>query len=286
MSLIRSVNQGVKIKGYFAFYAVLAIMFLLVFFLYLKPVERYNRWRYGVNHGVRLEGLPVERVLEKELEELVKNLASRIETTPRNAYIDVKTGEIVPEVVGTKVHRSLTVKNVLSAHPHSLVSLVTLEVEPEITSALLNSINREMGRYHTYIGGGGGRATNVILATNLMNNVLLAPGEVFSFNKTVGPVTHERGYELAPIIVGDSIVPGVGGGICQVASTLYNAVLFAKLEVVERYPHSQPVGYVPPGRDATVSTDLDFKFRNNTDGYLLIKTSTAGYSINVRLMQR
>lgn len=285
MATIRIPKQRIKPVGSLTFYIVLLLMLHLVFLLYLKPVERYNRWRYGVNQGVRLESLPVEGALKNELEELVKELASKVEVAPQNAFLDRRTGQVVPEVVGVKVHTSLTVTNILNAEPGSMVSLVTLEVEPEITVRLINTIDSEMSRFHTYIGGGGGRAANIILATNLLNNVLLAPGEVLSFNNTVGPVTRERGYHLAPIIVGGSVIPGIGGGICQVASTLYNAVLLAELEVVERYPHSKPVGYVPRGRDATVSTHLDFKFRNNTDRFLLVQTSTAGHRINIRIMQ-
>ncbi|NLZ27787.1 MAG: VanW family protein, partial [Firmicutes bacterium] len=79
-------------------------------------------------------------------------------------------------------------------------------------------------------------------------------------------------------------IPGIGGGLCQVASTLYNAVLNASLEVVERTPHSRPVGYVPRGKDATVSTNIDFKFRNDTGNFILLRTSSAGNMINISIL--
>lgn len=116
------------------------------------------------------------------------------------------------------------------------------------------------------------RTKNIKLAVKELDLFLLAPGEVFSFNDVVGPRTKERGYDEADIIQNYSVVPGVGGGVCQVSSTLYNAVLLADLEVVERYPHSIIISYVQPGLDATVVYgSRDFKFRNNSEGHLLIK---------------
>lgn len=120
------------------------------------------------------------------------------------------------------------------------------------------------------------RTNNIKLAVKKLDLILLAPKEVFSFNKVVGPRTKERGYDEADIIQNNSLVPGVGGGICQVSSTLYNAVLLADLEVVERYPHSLIINYVPPGLDATVVYgSRDFSFSNNTEGYLLIKVAVS-----------
>ena len=99
------------------------------------------------------------------------------------------------------------------------------------------------------------------------------------------PRDAEHGYRKAPIIVGDSVVPGYGGGVCQVSTTLYNAAKKAGLEIVERFPHSMPVDYVHLGMDATVSGYLDFKFRNNNNHYILIKTATQGYLLVVEIWE-
>ena len=108
------------------------------------------------------------------------------------------------------------------------------------------------------------RTHNLTKAANIINGVMVKPGQVFTFNQTVGPRTGVTGYRDALIIVGDRFEPGTGGGICQVSSTLYNAVLLAGLEIVERYNHGLAVAYIPPGLDATVAYGLqDFRFRNN-----------------------
>lgn len=108
------------------------------------------------------------------------------------------------------------------------------------------------------------RNNNISLACKAINGIVVYPNKIFSFNQTVGPRTKEKGYKVATIFVNGRKKKGTGGGVCQVSSTLYNAVLNAKLTVVERHPHSLPVAYVPKGKDATVSYDTkDFKFKNN-----------------------
>jgi putative cell wall-binding protein len=131
------------------------------------------------------------------------------------------------------------------------------------------------------------RTENLRLAATALNGKLLAPGERFSFNQSVGERTSEAGYKDALIIEGDTFVPGLGGGICQVSSTLYNAVILAGLEIIERHPHTLPISYVPPGQDATVAYPmLDFKFRNSTDNYLLIRSSVEGNTLTFKLYKK
>ncbi|CFX26640.1 Vancomycin resistance VanW [Syntrophomonas zehnderi OL-4] len=122
------------------------------------------------------------------------------------------------------------------------------------------------GYFTRLIDKSPGRTTNVLLSSSKINNTVLPPGGVFSFNQTVGPRTAQSGYRDAKIFAGQKVVTGIGGGICQTSSTIYNAVLEAGLQVLERYPHSMRVAYAPPGRDATISWgSADFKFRNNQD---------------------
>jgi len=116
-----------------------------------------------------------------------------------------------------------------------------------------------------------GRNYNISLAAKALDNLLLGPGEMFSFNDLVGEASLENGYKEAPIIVNEQIEMGPGGGICQVSSTIYNAALLSGLAVVERHNHSLPVAYLPPGFDATISYNyLDLKFINDLTFYILI----------------
>ncbi|AGB40184.1 putative vancomycin resistance protein [Halobacteroides halobius DSM 5150] len=129
------------------------------------------------------------------------------------------------------------------------------------------------------------RVTNIKVAAQKINGTVVLPGQVFSFNKEVGPRTKERGFKSASEIVNGKLTPGIGGGICQLSSTLYNAILLADLEVVTRSNHSRPVSYVPLGRGATVYYNLiDFKFKNNTSTPLMIMAQMTRGQLTVSIL--
>ena len=130
-----------------------------------------------------------------------------------------------------------------------------------------------------------GRTTNVKLACDFCDNIILNPGEEFSYNKSVGPRTYERGFKDATVYVAGTTEDGVGGGICQVSSTIYSAALHADLEIVERYNHSYMITYVPLGEDATVVYGAkDFRFRNNTDYPIKLDISYGSSSMTVKII--
>lgn len=117
-----------------------------------------------------------------------------------------------------------------------------------------------------------GRNKNIELSAQAINNVIVGSGDTFSFNTVVGPRDEANGYQPAPEIINKKLVMGIGGGICQTSSTLFNAVDQLPIKFVERHHHSLDVGYVPKGRDATVSYGaLDFRFQNTSDVPFLIK---------------
>ena len=127
--------------------------------------------------------------------------------------------------------------------------------------------------YTSYSSSSLQRKNNIILASKALNNVLVDVNAEFSFNKTVGPRTEKRGYKNAKIIVNGAFKEGVGGGVCQVSSTLYNAVLLSGLKITEYHPHSLPVGYVAPSFDAMVNSgSADLRFVNNTNNPIYIKS--------------
>ncbi|MGI9952083.1 VanW family protein [Moorellaceae bacterium AZ2] len=128
---------------------------------------------------------------------------------------------------------------------------------------------------------------NVTLAAKRLAGTVLQPGEIFSQNKLLGPYTKARGYRDGPMFSGNKIVPSEGGGVCKIASGLYNAAILANLEIIERHPHSLTVPYVPPGQDATVAYGFyDFRFRNNTGAPLVIWADTVGDTLYIAFYGR
>ncbi|SRR5579884_3431878 len=173
-----------------------------------------------------------------------------------------------------------------SAQPQPLsVELATKAIQAAITAADLKQIDGVLGGYTTTFGGtGANRGNNIALAASHINGTLLGPGEVFSYNRVVGPRVGSAGFRDAPVIIHGELVPGVGGGVCQVSSTLYNAVLLSDLKIVRRSHHAFPVHYLPAGRDATVvDGSLDFQFQNNTDAPIYIAASARGGRLSFRI---
>lgn len=125
-----------------------------------------------------------------------------------------------------------------------------------------------------------GEMYNVALAAKMLAGTVVQPGETFSQNQTVGPYSSGRGYRAGPTYQGTKVVVGTGGGVCKIASLLYNVTTLSNLPVIERHFHSMTVPYVPPGQDATVSYGVkDFKFYNNTKGPILIWSQAVGNTL-------
>ena len=149
---------------------------------------------------------------------------------------------------------------------------------PYIEEALIAS-------YTTYFNqADSGRNRNIELSALAINNVIVGSGDYFSFNTVVGPRSEENGYQPAPEIVNKELVMGIGGGICQTSSTMFNAVDKIPVKYVERHHHSLDIGYVPKGRDATVSYGgLDFRFQNTNDVPFIIKTVVGDNFLTVEI---
>lgn len=128
---------------------------------------------------------------------------------------------------------------------------------------------------------------NISQAADYLRGAVVEPGEVFSLNARLGRRTVERGFKPGPMYSGNRIVPTVGGGICKIASVIYNVAILANQEIVERHPHSMTVPYVPPGQDATISYGTkDFKFRNNTGAPILIWAQNTGGTLYIAFYGR
>lgn len=146
----------------------------------------------------------------------------------------------------------------------------------------------ELATYSTKLGGSSeGRLTNIRISCEKLNGTVVSNGETFSFCETVGPSTAEEGYKEAPVIVNGEKVQGLGGGNCQISSTLYNAVLSVpNLTVVERHEHGREVHYVPEGKDAAVSYgSVDFKFKNEIGNDIKLYFSTDNITLSATIVK-
>ena len=146
------------------------------------------------------------------------------------------------------------------------------------TQTMLSEVNT------SFANGTDARECNITIASQAINNTTLKPGEVFSFNDTVGPTNKKAGFRLARIFIKGRDAKGYGGGVCQVSSTLHKAAKDAGLEITERHPHSKPVGYVKEGEDAATSYgQKDLKIKNDKEFDILIESSVEGEQVTVRI---
>ncbi|WP_273124667.1 VanW family protein [Metabacillus sp. HB246100] len=217
------------------------------------------------------EGAHNEAELEKLARSLGKQLDQPMVPVKRNSNGKLTNGQ--SRII---LHEAELVT--LLEMPKALERTIELPMditEPNVTEAVSSIVDQQViGAYKTSFNPGvKGRTENIALSANEINQIILGPGDRFYFNLVVGERTPERGYQKAMEIVDKEFVEGIGGGICQTSSTLYNAVANAGLEIIEVHSHSRSIGYVPAGKDATVSWNgPDFKFMNNKDYPVMLKT--------------
>ncbi|MGC7872418.1 VanW family protein [Desulfosporosinus sp. SYSU MS00001] len=186
---------------------------------------------------------------------------------------------------GQALNIDATFNKITNDHINKQVDAVVQEIPVQPAPIEIDKIRDVLGDYTTYFSPqDASRTQNVRLAANAINNYLIAPGKVFSYNKVVGERTETAGYLPAYIFVGQEEIKGDGGGVCQDSSTLFQAVREANLKVLERHNHSLPVSYVAKGQDATVAYGLlDFRFQNDTKDYLLVSALTGNNWLRIRL---
>jgi vancomycin resistance protein YoaR len=146
------------------------------------------------------------------------------------------------------------------------------------------NISGLVASYQTFYGGEPNRIHNVQLVSHLVDKHVIAPGTTFSFNQTTGARTAEKGFKEAPVIINGELQTGLGGGVCQVSTTVFNAAYEAGLPMVSRTNHALYISHYPQGRDATVNyPDTDLKFTNDTGHWLLLRTWVGSSSLTVAL---
>ena len=212
---------------------------------------------------------------------------SEIHTEPQNAYYTQNPFTLYPHVNGIDFAISMEeAKKILEENKEEYI--IPLKItHPEITTDKIGSEGFPdlLAEFSTnYNPGAKDRTTNLKLASNKINNTVVLPGETFSYNKVVGKRTTAAGYKEAPSYAGGKVVNDIGGGICQITSTLYNAVVFANLDIVSRSNHQFVPSYVKAGRDATVVYGaIDFKFKNTRKYPIKIKSTVSGGVARVQI---
>lgn len=244
-----------------------------------------------VKKDVRLGKDLVGEMKESGVLALLQSYALKTDVPVRDAAVSEKTWKITKEKAGRQLNVQKTLDAVMNASEGATVKYIVEPALPRFTAVQLRKNIRVIGSYTTrLLNRTGNRVNNIDLASNKIDFTVLNPGDEFSFNGIVGQRTAGKGYEEAPIIVrtpkGPKKKNAIGGGVCQVATTLYNAIEECGLEVTERHEHSKDVGYVPKGEDATVSFDgVDFKFRNSRRYPIMVRTYLGKRTLTVEILE-
>lgn len=218
-------------------------------------------------------------------------LGKRVARPPKDAGFAVEGSHVhvVPAQPGTRLDSLATTHAVLAAALRRVRRVAVLPVTtapPHRTTARARAmkITSLVSSYTTDYGGVPNRIHNVQLVAHLIDNTLIAPGATFSFNNTTGARTAAKGFLEAPVIVNGELTTGLGGGVCQVSTTVFNAAFEAGVKITDRTNHALYISHYPQGRDATVNyPDVDLKFVNDTGNWMLLRTFVGPYSLTVNL---
>ena len=221
-----------------------------------------------------------------------RRLGRGIGRPPRNATFFVSsTGQVrvVPSRPGRVIDVPATERSILDAavsvdHRTAKVLVTTQAARRTTAQVRAMGITTRIGRYETIYGGDPNRIHNVQLVARLIDGKLIAPGATFSFNHATGARTADKGFLEAPVIINGELTTGLGGGVCQVSTTVFNAAYEAGLKITDRTNHALYISHYPQGRDATVNyPDVDLRFVNDTPHWLLLRTFVGSSSLVVDL---
>ena len=217
----------------------------------------------------------------------INKIHNEVYRAPKDAYYTTDPYAVYPHVDG--IDFAISIEDAINSYSQNTDNCtIPLKVlSPNITT---NQIGTEafpnlLGSFKTsFSTSNTNRSTNIRLASQKINGTVVMPGETFSYNQTVGQRTSAAGFKEAAVYSGGEVTTGIGGGICQVSSTLYNSVLLANLEIVDRSNHGFNPGYVPAGRDATVSWGgPDFKFKNTRNYPVRVVSNVSGGTITIEI---
>lgn len=270
-------------------------------FEYIKKLSEGSLWeraksRYSMpkqwNLAITWDSKPLEKKYNASWEK--KNLGVPIDAVRLISPED--NVSYIPDQSAYRINWESTKQSIQKLFPHEFpkeprtaqhVNVTLIEKKARITLEALQAegIDRKIIEFTTsFSTSAAGRAYNVTAAANTLNNTLLKPGDIFDYAKIISDTEKKYGFREAPVIFQGKLIPGIGGGICQVSSTLYNAVLRTGIKIVERRNHSLPVSYLPIGQDATFSEgNINFRFQNTTGKSLLIRTEVKNRELTVKL---
>jgi vancomycin resistance protein YoaR len=220
-------------------------------------------------------------------------LASRVDREPVDADWAISSSgiRVLPDKPGYALNvpasASALLRAALVTDPELRSAKITVEradAERTTTEAKAMKITGLVASYQTFYGGEPNRVHNVQLVSHLVDKHVIPPGATFSFNQTTGARTAEKGFREAPVIINGELQNGLGGGVCQVSTTVFNAAYEAGLPIVSRTNHALYISHYPQGRDATVNyPDTDLRFTNDTGNWLLVRTWVGSSSLTVAL---
>lgn len=249
--------------------------------LKLKVITNINDFT-DINENIEI---PVTAGTAKSID--LDSIYTKIHTEAKDATYTKDPFTVVPHVNGVDFGISMEEAKALLLEDKESYIVPLKITTPKVT---INNIGSEafpdlLATYSTNFSVRNvSRTTNIKLASSKINGTVLMPGDTFSYNTTVGKRTAAAGFKSAAVYAGGEVTTGIGGGICQVSSTLYNSVLLSNLEIIERYNHGFNPGYVPAGRDATVSWGgPDFKFKNSRKYPIKIVSSVSGGTITTKI---
>ena len=238
------------------------------------------------NYNINLEFTADTSILDG----YIKKVSEDINEDPVDAKISYNGSfHITPDISGRKVNED-KLKGLIEAavnpkDEEEKIQVPVDTVEASIKGDMLSRIDTKISTFSTkFSTADANRAGNIKIAADTINGTVVMPGAIYSMNKTLGPRVEKKGYKEAPVIINGTHVPGLAGGICQATTTVYNAALLADFQIISRKPHQLKVGYVPAGRDATISGDaIDMKFKNTNKYPIYIQTIVSSGNIRVNI---
>ena len=249
-------------------------------------IKRKGKLNINKPYNIKIKATYNEVKLSKQLEKIYEKI--NIEAVDATFYVE-PSGEIKRSE--SKEGRDVDISklkddiyNMINKKKIKDINLPVLTLYPKTSTKQVKSINSILGQFSTSFNDSTSRGSNIHVAGESTSDVLLMPGETFSYNKKTGARNWVNGYQSAPIIVGGRVVNGEGGGVCQVSTTIYNAALLSGLTIDEVHNHSLPSRYAPRGRDATVSYGYtDLKFTNPYTHPVYIKNIVGNGAITSKI---